>query len=299
MDNLSMNNSSIGTSNKESNIDKKIEQLIITNQLKEIELEELWQLMDDVWDELGCDNQKIDMEKLSLFYNHPIWLLNGLFIEQHELSMQNRRIIADWINSNKNEINSVVDYGGGFGTLARLIAQNDKNMIIDIYEPHPNQLAVEKSISCTNIKFINSLSNQYDCLVSTDVLEHVTDPLSLFAEMIGSVKVGGYLIIVNCFYPVIKCHLPTAFHFRYTFKLFAQLMGLDIVEKIKNTPICIYKKSKSKSIELENIRNLENISKYLFPLLRIFHIGYRNFKKNTDKNYAEAFKKPGVEKIKI
>lgn len=85
--------------------------------------------MDLVWEDLGCDNKHLNWEKISKFYSHPVWLLNGLFIEQHTVSMKHRHAISDWIIA-KN-FKKILDYGGGFGTLARLIAQ--KNSIEDIY----------------------------------------------------------------------------------------------------------------------------------------------------------------------
>lgn len=286
MDNSNLTNYEMAFSNPESKIDKKIEQLIITNQFKEMEVEEIWQLMDDIWDELDCDNKKIEPQKLNLFYSHPIWLLNGLFIEQHELSIQNRRIIVDWISSNRRKIHSIIDFGGGFGTLARLIADENKDIVIDIYEPHPNPLAIEKINTYSKVNFINSFSRQYDCLVSTDVLEHVSEPLKLLAKMINSIEMDGYLIIVNCFYPVIKCHLPTVFHFRYSFNIFTKLMGLDIV-KVMNGNTYVYKKSRDKLVNWNIIYACEKISILVFPLLRIAHIGYRFVRKMMDKNYAK------------
>ncbi len=48
-------------------------------------------------------------------------------------------------------------------------------------------------------------------------------PLILLAKMIGKIKLNSQLIIYNCFYPLIKCHLPATFHFRYSFAQFCSL----------------------------------------------------------------------------
>ncbi|HDL01638.1 MAG TPA: hypothetical protein ENH23_05330, partial [candidate division Zixibacteria bacterium] len=61
------------------------------------DLEAMWQLMDIVWDECGCNNKKLNWSNIGKFYSHPVWILNGLFIEQHELSMQHKHAISDWI----------------------------------------------------------------------------------------------------------------------------------------------------------------------------------------------------------
>ena len=50
--------------------------------------------------------------------------------------------------------------------------------------------------------------NQFDFVIASHVLEHVEDPLIVLSIMIDSVRINGYLVIANCFYPVIKCHLP-------------------------------------------------------------------------------------------
>jgi 2-polyprenyl-6-hydroxyphenyl methylase/3-demethylubiquinone-9 3-methyltransferase len=244
-------------------------------------VEQMWQMIDDVWDRLGCDNENLDWDKISAFYNHPVWILNGLFIEQHELSMQHRQSISNWIDLHSKTIKSVVDYGGGMGTLAKLIADNNPNLSIDIYEPYPSQLAIERLAGYPTIKFIDQLkSNTYDCLVSTDVLEHVVDPLELFAQMIDAVKLGGYLIIVYCFDPVIKCHLPRTFHLRYTFKIFAKLMGLKSMGVCRgNRHAKVYLKTTEKSFNWQQIRQVEVLSKSVYPVLDLLDRSYKGLKK--------------------
>jgi len=110
-------------------------------------LEEIWQLMDKVWD------------KIDRFHQHPVWKLNGLFIEQHALSVQHRHAISDWIclSQVKFGINKIVDYGGGFGTLAKLIGQKDSGMQIDILEQYPIEYAKTATVSYPNIRFVKSL----------------------------------------------------------------------------------------------------------------------------------------------
>lgn len=109
------------------------------------DLEQMWYLMDLIWDDMGCDNEQLNWETIGKFYSHPVWLLNGLFIEQHELSMQHRNSISDWVANNKFQ--NVVDYGGGFGTLARLIAKKDSAMNVNIYEPHPSDFGVKSAVA--------------------------------------------------------------------------------------------------------------------------------------------------------
>lgn len=234
--------------------------------------EQIWRMVDDVWEQLGCDNKNLNWEKISAFYSHPVWILNGFFIEQHDLSVQHRKSISNWINLNSEKINYIVDYGGGMGTLARIVAESNPNFSIDIYEPYPSQVAIKRLTSYPTIKFVDKLEKcTYDCLVCTDVLEHVADPLTLFAQMISSVKIGGYLIIANCFAPVIKCHLPITFHLRYTFKIFAKLMGLKLMGACQGSHANVYVKEMEISLNWRTIRQLEALSKSIYPVINSLH----------------------------
>ena len=230
------------------------------------DLENIWQLMDMIWDEYGCNNKKLNWNNIDKFYSHPVWLLNGLFIEQHALSMQHRDAISDWI-ADKPSISNILDYGGGFGTLARLIVDKNSSPLVDIYEPHPSDYSKQKISDYPQIQFISNIKKKYDMLVSTDVLEHVSDPLKTFEKMILSVKDNGYLIIAYNFFPVIKCHLPQTFHFRYTFNVFAKLMGLVLVGSLEGSHATIFRKNNNKTVNWPVVRLSEKISKGIFPMI--------------------------------
>jgi 2-polyprenyl-6-hydroxyphenyl methylase/3-demethylubiquinone-9 3-methyltransferase len=246
---------------------EEIEKLLKRKKQGLDDLEQMWYLMDLIWDDYKCDNKNLDWEKIGKFYSHPVWLLNGLFIEQHDVSMGHRHAISDWIV--QNNFKNVVDYGGGFGTLARLVAQKEKNIKMNIYEPHPSEFGLKRVAEFENINIIGKLESNYDCLMSTDVLEHVPDPLKDFSEMIKSVKINGYLVIANCFYPVIKCHLPQDFHFRYSFNIFAKMMGLEIVGILEGSHATIYKKVEEVEPNWNKIRFYEKLSKVAFPVIEI------------------------------
>ena len=231
------------------------------------DLEQMWYLMDLIWDDCGCDNKKLNWKNIGRFYSHPVWLLNGLFIEQHDVSMGHRHAISDWIVI--NNLKNIVDYGGGFGTLARLVAKKDESINVNIYEPHPSEFGLKRASEFKNINIIGELSEGYDCLMSTDVLEHVPDPLNDFSKMIKSVKVGGHLVIANCFEPVVKCHLPQDFHFRYSFNMFAKIMGLEVVGILEGSHATILKKVEEVEPNWKKIRLYEKFSKVAFPIIEV------------------------------
>lgn len=246
-------------------------------------LQEMWMLTDIVWDEMGCDNKELNWNRIEQFYSHPVWLLNGFFIEQHGISMQHRHAISNWVVGHQSEIRNVLDYGGGFGTLAILIAEKDADIEIDIFDPYPTEYAVVRLRQYNNIRFISTLSSvcdkKYDCLISTDVLEHVPDPLNTFGQMIGAVTLNGYVIVANNFRPVTKCHLPSSFHLRYTFDKFPQMMGLNILGPCHGSHAMIYQRTKVIPFDWRKIRFCEQVSRMLFPFFKTGHFVLRRLRK--------------------
>lgn len=233
------------------------------------DLEQIWYLLNKTWQDMGCDNKNLNWDTIAQFYAHPVWLLNGLFIETHELSMQIRKNIALYIS--QQGFKRICDYGGGFGTLAREIAQICPDIEIDIYEPFPSEYGKKCIENFANIHFVDELKKDYyDCLVSTDVLEHVDNVLETFNIMLESLQIGGKALIGNCFYPVIDCHLPKHFHFRYTFKHIATLMGATHIGDIQGAEyVQIYHKSKPTRVNLAVKLAGGGGSKCLFPLLNM------------------------------
>jgi len=252
--------------NLDQNVKNEISRLLGLIDFNKNDLEIIWQLMDMIWDEYGCDNKKLNWSNIGKFYSHPVWLLNGLFIEQHTLSMQHRNAIGDWMLDHPS-ISKILDYGGGFGTLARLIADKNPSLLVDIYEPHPSVYAKQKVSKYPQIRFIRNISEKYDVLVSTDVLEHVPDPLKTLEKMISSINDNGYLVIANNFFPVTKCHLPQTFHLRYSFNLFAKLMGLVLIGALKGSHATIFSKRDDNSVNWPVVRLSEKISSSVFPLI--------------------------------
>lgn len=234
------------------------------------DLERIWYLVDLVWDEMECEKDgKLDWKRIEDFYRHPVWILNGLFIEQDEISMKYRKAITDWI-LDKN-INKILDYGGGFGILGRLIASKCSSCVIDIYEPYPSDLALEKSKVYNNLRFVSNLDGRdsfYDCIISLDVLEHLNDPIETLIHMKKLVKNDGFLLIGNNFYPVIKCHLKKNFHFRYTFDLIAKVIGLKVLGRLDKSYIKIYRNTDVEPDKrIKWARLVEKFSIFVFPLL--------------------------------
>jgi len=239
--------------------------------ISDISVEQIWKLMDEVWDDIGCNNDgDFDHDKIATFYKHPIWLLNGLFTEHDKDSLQHRHAIANWIVQESNNANKkILDFGGGYGTLARIITESSNSLKVDIYEPYPSNYALSRCGAYSSVNFVTDIYEKYDYIVSLDVLEHVPDPLVIFGRMIDSANLGGYLIIANCFYPVMKCHLSSTYHFRYSFDQFAEAMGLKLMGSCKGSHANIYKKISERNINWSIVRGMEFKSRNLFKLIEI------------------------------
>lgn len=223
---------------------KQLDDLLKIHDKWPLSLQEMWSLMDEIWDEMDCDNRNPIGGNIPLFYKHPVWLLNGLFIESHEASMMHRNLIAEWI-ANKS-IKKVLDYGAGFCTLSRLIAGKVPESLIDIIEPFPAQVShkIINQYSC--IRIVERMEGEYDAIVALDVLEHLDDPIQQLIDMVDSVKDAGYILLGNCFKPVIKCHLPCTFHLNKTFRHIASNLSLQYMGMIPGCHVEIYKKTDKK-----------------------------------------------------
>ncbi|HCS12835.1 MAG: hypothetical protein COS82_04515 [Zetaproteobacteria bacterium CG06_land_8_20_14_3_00_59_53] len=230
-------------------------------------LEQSWAILDFVWDSLGCNNHKLDWERIGAFYNHPVWLLIGLFIEQHEESMQNREAFVDAIA--KHAPRRLADFGGGYGGLARMVASRCPDTQVDVIEPHPTTVALELSKSIPNLTYRSDFDGEYDAMIAVDVFEHLPDPLVEVERTSSHLKQGGVYYMANCFFPVIKCHLPSVFHFRYSFPAILGQMGLKQTDSVKYAQVY----EKTKDVRVTGLTRLyEKLSVKSYPFLRRMNV---------------------------
>lgn len=221
------------------------------------DLEQLWKLVDEVWIEFGCD-KNLNEANLFAFYSHPVWLLNGLLTENDERSFSNRKYFTNYVAEQAPM--RVADIGGGFGTLARMIGTTCPHAQIEIIEPHPHPEAIHRTEELANVKYCSQLSGNYDLLIATDVFEHVADPIALVEATASHLKLGGKYLIANCFYPVVLCHLPQTFHFRYSWNEVLAALGLKPGKQIAYG----YEFTKELGGSIERARSLEQRSQSMF-----------------------------------
>jgi 2-polyprenyl-6-hydroxyphenyl methylase/3-demethylubiquinone-9 3-methyltransferase len=189
----------------------------------------VWREMDRVWNEalLQPEVQCNIHALFRYYYSHPVWILNGIFTSIDPLSVNHRTAIATYVESLSPK--HVVDYGGGFGALAKILSEKLPESHIEIFEPFASALGQAAIRSYSNIIFIDKFGEPCDVMIAQDVLEHVEDPVELAIEMVQAVKPGGYLIFANCFWPVIKCHLPQTFYLRHYFRYIMRGLRLEFI----------------------------------------------------------------------
>jgi 2-polyprenyl-6-hydroxyphenyl methylase/3-demethylubiquinone-9 3-methyltransferase len=225
----------------------------------------IWQEMDRIWDVQGLDNRlTLQKQAISEFYSHPIWVVNGVFTATDPVSIQHRDAIALFVR--RLGVERIADYGGGFGELAKKLSAVDSKIQIDIVEPYPSKLGMQRIKHETNIRFIKEFENQYDCVIAQDVLEHVEHPLELVEKLVSSTQFGGYLIFANCFYPVIKCHLPSTFYLRHTFRWVMQGAGLEYVGQVDGVSHAqVFRRVRN--IKKTRLKFLKSIAQFVGPFV--------------------------------
>ena len=209
-------------------LEDEIKQLI--GESCELSQQNLWSLIDQAWFFYGCNKEVYDRDRYQSFYNDPIWTVNGLYAEQDPLSQRIRRDIVDQVVNCRAQI--VLDWGGGIGTLARMLMRRDARLKVDILEPHPAVLALALCSDFRQISYITTpVQSSYDFVLCTDVLEHLHDPLLAIDGIRDALRIGGRALFANCFEPVIQCHLPKTFYLRYGFRWICEAKGLRLMSK--------------------------------------------------------------------
>lgn len=230
-------------------------------------VKDVWKEMDRVWDELALSNDSsLLSQPIAEYYSHPVWVLNGFFSAADAESSRHRNAIVNCISSLQGK--KLADYGGGFCELAIRIALKIPDSKIDVIEPFPSAIGRFRASKYSNISITSKLDRNYDVVIAQDVLEHIEDPIGLIVKLSESIKPDGYIIFANCFYPVIKCHLPSTFHLRHTFSWVVKAAGLELIESVSGAKHAqIFRKSGD--VNLPELRKRERYSKAIGWILNL------------------------------
>lgn len=192
---------------------------------------ELWQEIDRVWDDcLVRHNGKQSRDFFAEFYSHPVWCLNSIFSTVDPISLRNRNCLVQTIES--LSIASLADMGGGYGVFLKMLRQKLPHLSLTLCEPYITD-DTAREMADQMIDVSSEMPMQADAYLFIDVLEHLVDPLSYLDGLVKVARRGSYFIFGNCFSPVIKCHLPSTFYLRDTFRLAAALMGLKFLRSVR------------------------------------------------------------------
>ena len=119
--------------------------------------------------------------------------------------------MVDWLKAN-DDVHTVLDYGCGLGGYSAWGAKHTGKHFTGVdVDPRTIEIAQEKSAEIgvgELTKFVvgtstdlSATSDDYDCAVLQEVLEHVTDPWTVLQAVEARVKEGGYVYITVPFGP--------------------------------------------------------------------------------------------------
>lgn len=227
----------------------------------------VWNEIDRVWQQMELDNKRpLQGQAIDEFYGHPVWIMNGLFTEVDPVSKGHRQAIAEFLATFLPA--RIADYGGGWGSLAKIVAKKIPHAMVDIIEPYPVRSLLESIRNESRIHLVRKLSAKYDAIIAQDVLEHIEDPVFKAFSLSDKVERNGVVIFANCFYPYVQCHLPKNFHLRHTFVFVMKAMGLRYLGPVQGaTHALVFKRMGS--LNLAQARRMEAISRCFGAVLNL------------------------------
>jgi 2-polyprenyl-3-methyl-5-hydroxy-6-metoxy-1,4-benzoquinol methylase len=165
--------------------------------------------------------------------------------EMHENHIKNvgyvamfEKFISCAITPFQNNIKTILDYGCGPGpVLAELLKRHGYS--VDIYDPYFAPIKI----------FTNK---KYDMITTTEVIEHIRDPLPFIKKLKNLITPSGHIAIMTQFnsntpetflswyYRREDTHI--SFFTRKTFELIAEMLQLRL-EICDNIKVCVYTKT--------------------------------------------------------
>ena len=244
-------------------------------------------LMDSLWDSLYLNGVGSVSERLSLFYQDLIWLYQGISTCLDSELFDSRNNVALFVKKLRSN-QRILDYGGGFGTLSLLLENACSDSYIDLYDPYSHAFVDRRLLKSSRISLQTKLGNvPYDLVICSDVLEHSFNPLLNLREITRTLELNGFLIIQNCFYPAIKCHLPSTFYLRYFFRLFASLLGLHYIGRVPRSPgFIIFHKRSNQIMKSHKLVYLEKIAQLLYSYMNV--LGFNQINRFFNKFEVSA-----------
>jgi 2-polyprenyl-3-methyl-5-hydroxy-6-metoxy-1,4-benzoquinol methylase len=105
----------------------------------------------------------------------------------------NKRIIERIYGSLKGM--SILDVGAGYGFLADSLNQAPFHSCDAVELSAPQRAYASKELGIKAFSSLEKVNNQYDLIVSFEVLEHIPDPISFLSSIAALLNPGGALIL--------------------------------------------------------------------------------------------------------
>jgi ubiquinone/menaquinone biosynthesis C-methylase UbiE len=241
-------------------------------------IQRLWAILDQVWDELLAEQSttvKTDFSGfLKNYYQHPVWLINAAFSESDEMTLSDRLAAVRLISHVQPY--KILDFGGGIGTVSRLCSLHlSQAKAIDLVDITDFKTILKTYLAeFSNIRILDQPDPLYDAVISTEVLEHVMDPIEVIIEINRLLRVGGAFAASWSFVPCIKCHLPQNFHLKRLMVWIIRSLGFGFYgfERRATTVYSFVKHSDVTPQMIRTARFLEFCSRFPLPIDRIMLI---------------------------
>jgi ubiquinone/menaquinone biosynthesis C-methylase UbiE len=236
-----------------------------------ITLSRLWQLLDQAWEELQSQHIESSSSFLHEYYQHPVWLVNAAFSESDEATTNDRLAAVRLITHTRPQ--KILDFGGGIGTVARLCSMTLPNIqSIDLVDITDFRTVIQTYLaSFPDIRVLVTPDPPYDAIISTEVLEHLPDPIQAVVEMNKLLRVGGSFAASWSFVPCIKCHLPHNFHLNRLMHWIIRSLGFGFYgfERRGSQVYGYIKQADVTPAMVQQARRLEQLSRLPLPTDRV------------------------------
>ncbi len=190
----------------------------------------------------------------------------------------------------------LLDVGCGKGWVANyFIPKNKKIISLDISSVNP--VKIDKMIHSINHLGLTAdafnlplIDNSIDCIIASEIIEHVADPKLFISSLYKALKSGGKLIITTPYneklqyYLCVHCNKPTPRN--------AHIHSFNEQNFLKYIPDSAdYQFTKTNNFYLEKLR-MHIFLKYLpFPLWKIIDLLANKITKRPDKLVVEIVKR--------
>lgn len=123
----------------------------------------------------------------------------------------------------------------------------------------------------SNIRVLAHPEPLYDAIISTEVLEHLPDPIQAVIDMNGLLRMGGSFAASWSFAPCIKCHLPQNFHLNRMMPWIVRSLGFGFYgfERRGSQVYGFVKQADVTPSMIRQARQLEQLSRLPLPLNRL------------------------------